>query len=75
MLTKSYNPLHEQGSVKSKVLLAASLAKRFDLPKEEIDKLRIAVLLYDIGNIMLPKEILQDVYKRQAHIYPPDFIF
>ena len=59
MLTKSYNPLHEQGSVKSKVLLAASLAKRFDLPKEEIDKLRIAVLLYDIGNIMLPKEILQ----------------
>lgn len=59
MLTKSYNPLHEQGSVKSKVLLAASLAKRFDLPKEEIDKLRIAVLLYDIGNLMLPKEILQ----------------
>lgn len=59
MLTKTYNPLHEQGVVKSKVILAASLAKRFDLPKEEIDKLRIATLLYDIGNIMLPKEILQ----------------
>ena len=59
MLTKTYNPLHEQGAVKSKVLLASSLAKRFDLPKEEIDKLRIAVLLYDIGNLMLPKEILQ----------------
>ncbi len=59
MLTRSYNPLHEQGAVKSKVLLAVSLAKRFDLPKEEIDKLRIAVLLYDIGNLMLPKEILQ----------------
>lgn len=59
MLTKTYNPLHEQGAVKSKVLLASSLAKRFDLPKEDIDKLRIAVLLYDIGNLMLPKEILQ----------------
>lgn len=59
MLTKTYNPLHEQGVVKSKVLLAASLAKRFDLPKQEVDKLRIAVLLYDIGNLMLPKEILQ----------------
>lgn len=59
ILTRVYNPLHEQGAVKSKVLLAVSLAKRFDLSKEEIDKLRIAVLLYDIGNLMLPKEILQ----------------
>lgn len=59
MLIKTYNPLHESGGVKSKVLLASSLAKRFDLPKDEVDKLRIAVLLYDIGNIMLPKEILQ----------------
>lgn len=59
LLTKSYNPLHEGGGVKSKVLLATSLAKRFDLSKDDIDKLRIAVLLYDIGNLMLPKEILQ----------------
>ena len=36
-----------------------SLAKRFDLPKEEIDKLKVAILLYDIGNLMLPKELLQ----------------
>lgn len=59
ILTKTYNPLHEHGAVKSKVLLASSLAKRFDLSKDDIDKLKIAVLLYDIGNIMLPKEILQ----------------
>ena len=45
--------------MKSKVLLAVSLAKRFDLPKDEIDNLRIAVLLYDIGNLMLPQELLQ----------------
>ena len=59
MLTKLYNPMHTAGSVKNKVLMAVSLAKRFDLPKEEIDNLRIATLLYDIGNLMLPQDILQ----------------
>ena len=59
MLTQTYNPLHQSGVVKSKVLLAVSLAKRFDLPKDEIDKLKIAILLYDIGNLMLPQELLQ----------------
>ncbi len=59
MLTQSYNPLHHAGVMKSKVLLAVSLAKRFDLSKDDIDKLRIAMLLYDIGNIMLPPELLQ----------------
>ncbi len=59
MLTQSYNPLHHKGTVKSKVLLAVSLAKRFDLPKDDIDKLKIAMLLYDIGNLMLPQELLQ----------------
>lgn len=57
-LVSSYNPEHEKGGTKKKVLLATLLAKRFDLDKESIDKLKIAVLLYDIGNTMLPKEIL-----------------
>ena len=59
MLTQTYNPLHHSGVMKSKVQLAVSLAKRFDLSKEDIDKLRIATLLYDIGNLMLPVELLQ----------------
>ena len=59
LLTQTYNPLHHTGVIKSKVQLAVSLAKRFDLPKNEIDNLRIAILLYDIGNIMLPQELLQ----------------
>ncbi|MDE6138184.1 MAG: diguanylate cyclase, partial [Candidatus Gastranaerophilales bacterium] len=59
MLTKLYNPMHTSGSVKNKVLMAVTLAKRFDLPKEDIDNLKIAVLLYDIGNLMLPDELLQ----------------
>ncbi len=59
MLTKLYNPMHTSGVIKSKVLMATSLAKRFDLPKEDIDNLRVAVLLYDIGNLMLPQDLLQ----------------
>ena len=57
-LVSTYNPDHNDGSIKNKVQLATLLAKRFDLPKEQIDKLKIAVLLYDIGNTMLPKELL-----------------
>lgn len=59
MLAKSYNPLHGKGVTKSKVQLATKLAKLFDLSKEEVDKLRIAALLYDIGNLMVPQEVLQ----------------
>ena len=59
MLTQTYNPLHHSGVIKSKIQLAVSLAKRFDLSKNDIDNLRIAMLLYDIGNIMLPQELLQ----------------
>ncbi len=58
-LVNTYNPEHIQGSVKKKVELAGLLAKRFDLSKDAIDRLKIAVLLYDIGNTMLPKEILR----------------
>lgn len=57
-LVQSYNPEHQVGGMKQKVELATMLAKRFDLKKEAIDKLKIAVLLYDIGNTMLPKELL-----------------
>ncbi len=59
MLTKAYNPQHGKGITKLKVQLAIKLAKFFDLPEEDIDKLRIATLMYDVGNLMIPKELLQ----------------
>lgn len=59
MLTTLYNPMHEQGVVKSKIQMAVSLAKRFDLPKDEVDNLRVAMLLYDIGNLMISPGLLQ----------------
>ena len=58
ILVSTYNPQHIAGGTKKKILLASLLAKRFDLPKENVDKLKIAILLYDIGNTMLPKELL-----------------
>ncbi|MBQ4113881.1 diguanylate cyclase [bacterium] len=57
-IVSTYNPEHTEGITRKKVLIATLLAKRFDLPKKSIDKLKIAILLYDIGNTMLPKELL-----------------
>jgi len=57
-LISTYNPDHNDGSIKQKILLGTLLAKRFDLSKSDIDKLKIAILLYDIGNTMIPKELL-----------------
>ena len=58
-LATTYNPLHTLGSSKSKVIMATTLARRFELEKDDADKLRVAMLLYDVGNLMLPQEILQ----------------
>lgn len=58
-ISQSYIPTHIQGEAKEKVIMASRLAKKFDLPKSEIDKLKIAILLYDIGNTMLPSKILR----------------
>ena len=59
ILATTYNPLHGEGVTKAKVQLSTRLAKLFDLPPEEVDKLRIATLLYDIGNLMIPQKLLQ----------------
>lgn len=57
-LVATYNPEHKDGGTKKKIQLAVLLAKRFELPKEQVDKLKIAILLYDIGNTLIPKELL-----------------
>ncbi len=58
-LVTTYNPQHTLGTSKSKVIMATTLARRFELEKDDADKLRVAMLLYDVGNLMLPQEILQ----------------
>ncbi len=59
ILATTYNPSQSQGVAKAKSNMAVSLAKRFDLPKEDVDNLRVAMLLYDIGKLMVPPKILQ----------------
>ena len=57
IISQTYNQMYKTGTTKSKMILAVMLAKKLDLPKDEIDKLKLAILLYDIGNIMIPEEI------------------
>ncbi len=57
-LTQTYNPSHNKGVTKSKIDIATKLAQVFDLSDDEIRNLRIATTLYDIGNLMLPQELL-----------------
>lgn len=59
ILTQSYNSTYQSGFTKSKLHLAVKLAASMNMPKEDIDKLKIAVLLYDIGNIMIPENIFK----------------
>ena len=58
-ISKSYFPLYQDGSTKNKVSLAVLIAKRLNLSKTEVDQLKIAMLLYDIGNTMMPKDIMK----------------
>ena len=57
MLTQTYNPSHKMGLTKTKVELAVKLAELFDISEDDIDKLKIATILYDIGNLMLPQDL------------------
>lgn len=57
-LAQTYNNHYKRGVTKSKVSMAIDLARKMELSKEDIDKLKIAMLLYDIGKLMIPEEIL-----------------
>lgn len=76
IISQTYNQMYKEGTTKSKLLLAVMIAKELNLSKEEIDKLKLAILLYDIGNIMLPekifnkKEPLTDEEKNIIHKHP-----
>ncbi len=76
MVSQTYNPSVNIGSTKEKISLGIKLAQKLEISKEDIDRLKIAMLLYDIGNIMLPEEIfnkkspLTEKEKEQIHEHP-----
>ncbi len=57
-ISQSYAPNTREDMTKDKVYLATLVAKRMELNSADIDKLKLAILLYDIGNTMIPPEIL-----------------
>lgn len=57
-IVKNYDPMQSEGTTKQKVSLAIKLAQEIQLDPEEIDKIKLAVLLYDLGNLLLPDDIL-----------------
>lgn len=57
-IAQTYNAHYKRGVTKQKVSLAIELARKLELSKEDIDKLKIAMMLYDIGKLMIPEDIL-----------------
>ncbi|MBS6553322.1 MAG: diguanylate cyclase [Clostridium sp.] len=57
-IAQTYNNHYKRGLTKAKVSMAIELARKMELTKEDIDKLKIAMMLYDIGKLMIPEEIL-----------------
>lgn len=57
-ISKSYAPNTRENTTKDKVYLATLVAKRMELNSTDIDRLKLAILLYDIGNTMVPTEVL-----------------
>jgi diguanylate cyclase (GGDEF)-like protein len=57
-LSKTYKPQKQNGNTREKVKIAVQIAKSLDMDELEIDKLRLAMLLYDIGNLLMPESIL-----------------
>lgn len=76
MMSQTYNHSIENGSTKEKISLGIKLAQKLEISKEDIDRLKIAMLLYDIGNIMIPEEIfnkktpLTEEEKTKIHEHP-----
>ena len=58
-IIKRYDPMHsEKNSIKEKIHLASKLAKEAKLDEEEIDKIKLSIILYDLGNLFVPEEVL-----------------
>ena len=76
MISALYNPNAAAGLTRQKIDLATKLAQKLALSKDDIDKLKLSVLLYDIGNALIPEDImtkttpLSDEDKSKIHQHP-----
>ena len=51
-------PFYQKGNVKDKMDMIVKVAKAIEISQEDIDKFKMAAMVYDISNIMLPENIL-----------------
>jgi HD-GYP domain-containing protein (c-di-GMP phosphodiesterase class II) len=60
-LTDIISPLpHYRGHPSALIAsISVAMARRLDLPEVEIDRLRVAALLHDLGKVAVPEEILE----------------
>jgi len=60
-LTSVISPLpHYRGQPSALIAsIVVDIARRLDLPEAEVDRIRLAALLHDIGKVGLPEEILE----------------
>ena len=58
-ITKTYNRHYIKGQTEEKMRMANLLAQTVELQEKDINDLKVAMLLYDIGTINVPKEILR----------------
>jgi diguanylate cyclase (GGDEF)-like protein len=60
-LTSVIAPLpHHRGQPSALIAsIVVSMGRQLDLPEAEIDRLRIAALLHDVGKVAIPEEILE----------------
>ena len=53
-----YNPFYQKGNVKEKMDLIVKVANALEISQEDIDKFKMAAIVFDISNVMLPEDIL-----------------
>lgn len=58
-ITKTYNKNYIKGLTEEKMEMANMLAQTMELSEKDINNLKVAMLLYDIGTVKVPKEILR----------------
>ena len=60
-LASFINPLpHYRGQPSALIAtIVVALAQHLDLPEAEVDRIRVAALLHDVGKVALPEEILE----------------
>src|SRR4051812_17119491 len=60
VLTSFISPLPHYGGQPSALIAAivVDMARRLELPDNEIDRIRVAALLHDVGKVAVPEEIL-----------------